>query len=502
MPDRRRPNIVLIMTDQQRADFTADAGFPFDTMPFVDGLGREGTRFDRAYTPMPTCTPARTSLMTGRFPKATRVKQNWAPAEHVVFEKDLPQVLRESGYSVNIAGKNHSYLTAADFDFHAGGYSHTNGPEQGRTAEQEAFDEWLFKLDHRVSDQPSPFPLETQLCHRIVDDAIECVDGRGEKPFFLWLSLPEPHNPYQVPDPYYSMFDPDQMPERSGDPAEAEARGGHWKWLRDLFQDKRPQYDGEWRRYRAVYAGMLRMLDDQIARFVGHLKENGLYDDTILIFVSDHGDYVGDHGLQRKGVGLPECLTRVPMILRGPGIEASRNAEDFVSLVDLMPTLCDAIDAPIPFGVQGRSLWPMLCGQSYPKAEFDSIYAELGIGGPPWGAEERPPLHFDYDTPVIDELNAVTQSGNTKMVRKGRWKAVYGAPGGGELYDLDTDPGELRNLFDDPAHAAPKAEMLEVLLRWTIRTEDPLPRIKYVPKTVEKGWQWTSSPASQDLPHD
>lgn len=483
-----KPNIVLIMTDQQRADFFASEGFPVDTMPFVDALGRSGARFSKAYTPMPTCTPARSSMLTGRFPKASRVKQNWSPAESITFTKDMPGMLRDAGYSVNLAGKNHSYLDADAFDFHGGPYSHTHGPAERASAGEQAFDQFLFDLDHSVAAQATPFPLESQLCYRIVSDAITCVDANRDKPFFLWLSLPEPHNPYQAPEPYYSMFAPDQMPERLGSPQSSAARGGHWQWLQTLFEDKRPGYDADWRKYRAVYAGMLAMIDDQVARFVDHLKASGQFDNTILIFLSDHGDYAGDHGLQRKGAGLPECLVRVPLIIRGPGIEPGLNETDFVSLVDIFPTLCEALDQDIPFGVQGRSLWPMLTGAPYPSAEFNSIYAELGIGSLPYGADEHPELHFPYAGPVIDELNSVTQSGNLKMARKGRWKLLFDAMGVGQLYDLDADPGELDNLYGRPEHEAAQRDMLQTLLTWCIRTEDSLPRAMYLPKIAAHGW--------------
>src|SRR5690606_15068047 len=126
----------------------------------------------------------------------------------------------------------------------------------------------------------------------------------------------------------------------------------------------------------------------------------------------------------------------------------------------IMPTICEIIGAEIPFGCQGRSLWPLLSGADYPAAEFSSIYAELGFGSLPYDTDERPPLHFGYEGRTYDELNSVTQSGNTKMVRKGNWKLLYDVTGKGELYDLASDPGELDNLFADPAHAATKAAML------------------------------------------
>ena len=482
------PNIVLIMTDQQRADFSRADGFPLDTTPFVDALGRRGARFTRAYTPMPTCAPARCSLLTGRYPKATRVREN-SGVGNISAPTDLPRTLREAGYSINLAGKNHTYLGPDDFDF-SSSYMHLGGGrEETKTDEERALDAWLKDLDHGVSPVATPFPLECQPPWRIVRDAIECVEACDERPFFLWLSFPEPHNPYQVPEPYFGLFPEETIPVRRAGPEAAEAKGGKWRWLRELVEEKRPGYDADWRRYRATYCGMLRLIDDQIRRFVAYLEAQDLLDSTLLIVCSDHGDYAGDYGLQRKGVGLPECLTRVPLVVAGPGVVAQdAPREECVSLVDLFPTICEAIGAPVPHGVQGRSLWPILTGAPFPAAEFRSAYAELGIGGLHYGPDERPPLHFPYSGPSFDELNSVTQSGNLKMVRQGDWKLIFDAEGHGELYNLADDPGELRDRFADPACRDVRLSLAEELLRWTIRTEDDLPGGRYLPKRAARNW--------------
>jgi hypothetical protein len=401
----------------------------------------------------------------------------------------LTGVLREWGYSINLAGKNHSHLGREGFDFYAAPYWHEGGPPERTTPEQRRFDEWLGALDHGVSQKPTPFSLEHQLPYRIVSDAIECVEARSERPFFLWLSFPEPHNPYQVPEPYFSMFPEEEVSERIAGPEAAEAKGEKWRWLRRLIEDKRPGYDQYWRRYRANYCGMIRLIDDQIRRFVDYLEEGGLLENTLLVFVSDHGDYAGDYGLQRKGVGMPECLVRVPLIFRVPGVQKAHNSDDLVSLVDVMPTLCEMVGMKIPYGVQGRSLWPMLTGGEYPKEEFESVYAELGFGGLPYGEEERPSLHFSYEGPTFDELNSVTMSGDLKTVCKGRWKLLYGSMGCGELYDLEEDPGELNDLFEEPSFCQVRLEMIEELLRWTIRSEDDLPTANYTPKQAEHNWR-------------
>ncbi len=289
------------------------------------------------------------------------------------------------------------------------------------------------------------------------------------------------------------MFPEDEVPDRFAGPEACDAKGPKWRWEREMIETVLPGYDEYWRRYRANYCGMIRLIDDEVRRLIEHLESQGLMDDTILIFTSDHGDYAGDYGLQRKGVEMPECLVHVPLIIAGPGVEPMRLSEEFVSLVDLMPTLCEALGEQLPFGAQGRSLWPMLAGDDYPKEEFRSVYAECGFGGLPYDEDETPPLHFPIEEGSkhflgYDELNSHTQSGNLKMVRMGKWKLLYDVAGAGQLYDVENDPGELNNRYDDPDLTQIRQLMLEELLRWTIRTDDDLPGAKYVPKRAERNW--------------
>ncbi|HVX43378.1 MAG TPA: sulfatase-like hydrolase/transferase [Mycobacteriales bacterium] len=477
-----QPNIVLLMTDQQRHDFTAAAGFPVDTMPFLDGLGRSGTRMRNAYTTAPVCVPARTSLLTGRFPSAHGVRQNHAQ-DQVVRGEDLLDVLSAAGYALHFAGKPHVYRRAESYDTYGGPYFHERGPD--RTDTEREFSEWLRSIDHGPSLEPTPFPLEVQFPYRIVDDAITALDNRDDRPFFLWASMPEPHNPYQVPEPYFSMF-PD-IPERAVGPEGADLKGGDFAWLKGVVEEKRPGYDKLVDRYRANYCGMLRLIDDQLRRLVEHVR--AIAPNTIFVFLSDHGDYTGEYGLQRKGAGLPEILVRVPFLISGPGIESGVERDEFMSLADLFPTLCELAGQPIPAGVQGRSLAPMLRGEEFPVAEFDSIYVEGGFGGLPYSVDERPELHFSYDGTKYDELNSVTQSGTTRMVRKGRWKLVYDVLGRGQIYDVEEDPMELDNRWDDPEVGGVRSQLLETLALWCLRVDDDLPVTKaYTLKRPPHNW--------------
>ena len=245
MPDR--PNIVLIMTDQQRADLCAREGYPLDTTPTLDRLASQGTWFDRAYTVAPVCAPARISTLTGRYPSATRVRSNHN-VEDATYQADLVDVLRAQGYATAMVGKNHSHLTPQRVD-HWFPLGHSGGHNQpGRTAEEKAFDTFLHNLHHRAHMEPTPFPLECQGPYRAVSDAVQWIDGLAKggsagQPFFLWLTFAEPHNPYQVPEPYFSMFPVGSLPPTLSDERALADKGFKYQFTWDLGHRGFPDYD-------------------------------------------------------------------------------------------------------------------------------------------------------------------------------------------------------------------------------------------------------------------
>ena len=487
-----RPNIVVIMTDQQRADHAAREGFALDTTPCLDGLARDGAWFNRAWTPVPACLPARISFLTGRFPSATRVRCNQQPAKPL-YDQDLPELMRAAGYRTALCGKNHSHLSPDSMDYWSP-YGHGGGSGDGRTPDEEAFDAYLKELHHRADFHPAPGGLECQVPYRATRDAMRWIESLGGEPFFLWLSFPEPHNPYQVPEAYFDLFPPDELPPLATPPEAWREKGFKWQHCRRIGERAFPDYDEQLVRARSNYCGMLRLIDDQVARFVKFLDGQGLRDDTLLIFVSDHGDFVGEYGLVRKGPETPDVLMRVPCLFNGPGIVASEVPRpEHVSLVDLLPTIAEAVGQPLPAGCQGRSLWPLLTGQESPAEEFASVYGEQGMGG----------LHYINDTELVDPtddglqdgvsfdcLNSRTQSGTLRTVRKGDWKLDFDMQGHGQLYCLADDPYELLNRYGDPAVADVEREMLAELLAWTLRVADPLPLPvrRYALKTDPHGW--------------
>ncbi len=487
-----QPNVIIIMTDQQRADLSKREGFPLDTTPFLDELARQGIWFNRAYCTMPACGPSRVSMLTGRYPSATRVRTNHNLPD-VLYTKDLFAVFREQGYQTALIGKNHTYLTAGDVDFWYDA-NHLSAEDDQTNPDYQAFHEFMRSTHFQAALAATPFPLEVQFPYRIVSKAQEWVKKqRDNAPFFLWLSFPEPHNPYQVPEPYYSLFPPETLPPTLTDESALPTKGFKYEWCRDSFEKAFPDFAEHLPRARANYLGLLRLLDDQVKRFVTYLEETGLRENTIILFLSDHGDFVGEYGLMRKGPELPEVLTRIPFSICGPGIAPQATPhEAHISIADMLPTLCDAIGAPLPDGVQGRSFWPLLTGQPYSVTEFQSAYAEHGFGGEyyDWNDDLNPADDGRIDSPddvmwgSYDCLNSWTQAGQLRMVRKGDWKLTWDMEGTGKLYHLTDDPVEMNNLFAQSEHAAIQQELMAELLTWLVRTQDPLPlpRKRYVMK--------------------
>lgn len=473
-----RPNIIFIVADQRHYGLSKATGYPLDTSPTLDGMQKDGIGFERNYCTTPLCVPSRVSMLTGRWPEATHVRMN-LQANEAYFEKDLYQVAKSQGYRTALTGKNHTYLKKESLDvwreyMHEGGRNDANAP-----ANVKKFEAWLKGLHFNVAEEPSPYPLSTQIPYRIVSDAISFIDDTGKQPFLLQVGFPEPHDPEQVPAPYWNMFPPESVPGRCAGPEALSKMGPRAQWEYRLQQDNFPDTEKQWRRYKSNYLGALRMIDDQIKRLKEHLEAKDLMKRTLIVFTSDHGDYLMDYGLARKGVGLYEDLTHTPQIWWGYGITPHSNAlEAFTSMADLMPTLCEVMGAEIPHGVQGRSLWPILRGEDFPREEFRSIYAGVGVGGLYYEDSDEIPTSIAHDQArdgSWDELNKVTQSGNQKMVRMGEWKLVYDMMGYGQLYNLRTDPCELKNLFGRPEHAREQADLMAELAMWMIRVQDSLP---------------------------
>ena len=258
----------------------------------------------------------------------------------------------------------------------------------------------------------------------------------------MQVSIPEPHDPDQVPAPYWNMFPPESIPARCAGPEKLPVLGFRAQWEYRMQQDASPETEPLWRRYLSNYMGAFRMIDDQVERLVHHLAAKGLMEKTVVVFTSDHGDSLMNFGIAHKGLDVRETVTHTPQIWYGCGVKPTGVGDQiFTSIADLMPTLCEVMGADIPHGVQGRSLWPLLRGETYPSEEFRSVYASLGVGGLYYEEADHVSLTVGQDPrgASFDELNKVTVSGNQKMLRMGDFKLAYDMMGYGQLYNLRSD---------------------------------------------------------------
>lgn len=447
---RRRPHVVLVHVDQWRADCLSAAGHPVVATPFLDSLAGNGVRFDRAYAPSPTCVPSRTSMLTGLVPSRTR-RVGYVDGVRLDVAPTLADAFRAGGYQTKAIGKMHVApdRNRAGFDdvtLH-NGYCHDS---RLRSTTVDFTDDYVPWLRRRTGDptadvidlgqdpnavpaRPWEGPEALHPANFVVTQAVEWLYRRDpDAPFLLYLSFAGPHAPYTPPAWAFDRY--------LDSPAADGYRPADGNW-RHLWQDRRAdhepdahvaEYDAETaRRARAGYFGNMTHIDAQLARLYAALREFGLAYDTYLVFTSDHGEMLGDHGMWRKGYPY-EASAGVPLLVAGPGVDGGRVRHDLVTLEDLMPTLLDLADVPVPGGLDGRS------------------HAARILGEP-----DTTPVHrVVHGEHVIFGLSL-------QWLRTPRWTYVWRSSDGVEqLFDATGD-GERTDLARDPAPG--HAEVLAAL---------------------------------------
>ncbi|WP_231928195.1 arylsulfatase [Devriesea agamarum] len=451
---KERPNIVLICVDQMRADAISALGHPVVRTPWLDALAQSGVVFEHAYSATPTCVPARVGLLTGqsqeRHGRYGYREQVPFPDAHPVT---MPGVLREHGYQTQAIGKMHVFpeRSRCGFDdvrlhdgfLHVGrryGHRHLTAHDDYLTwlraqpgmAGVDINDDGVGcnSLVARPFDKPEAYHPTTWA----VTEAINWLDRRDVScPFFLYLSFHRPHAPFDPPGWALDQY--------LGSPLPKPPIG---QWVHDLagFRTDHDaeaqfgrQHEDVHRRAVAGYYGNITHIDHQIGRFLEALGDHQLAEDTVILFVSDHGDMMGDHYMYRKSVGY-EGSARVPLIMsvpprwqprlaQGNHVQPGLRCREVVELRDIMPTVLDLARAEIPESVDGRSLLPLVTGGD----------------APPW----REDLHGEH---VIDHFGCRE---SMHWIRTRRHKFCWFSGSGREqLFDLDSDPQELNDLVTAP----------------------------------------------------
>jgi arylsulfatase len=441
-----RPNILLLMTDQHRADALGAAGNPVIRTPHLDRLAAEGVRFRHAYSSTPTCTPARAALLTGQSPWSHGMLGYGAVAER--YRLEMPRLLRDAGYFTTGIGKMHWTPERALHGFHQTILdAHT--PMEGHFAgERGAAHTNEFRSDYEgwfYTQAPGLNPYRTGLSwndyrarayalpeslHPTVwtgDTAVRFLESyQRPEPFFLKVSFIRPHSPYDPPQRFLRLYDDAAIPG---------AQVGQWaaRYAGRSDSGNEP-WHGDFglrqvRESRQGYYGSVSHVDEQVGRILDALAARKLLDETLILMTADHGDMLGDHHLWRKSYAY-EPSARIPMIVRWPeGLISSRRGvalDHPVEIRDVLPTLLDAAGAAVPETVEGRSL---LNAIRRPDAEWRAWID----------------LEHDVCYSPDNHWNAATD---------GRQKYIFHARTGEEqFFDLVSDPAELHDLASDASRA-------------------------------------------------
>lgn len=463
----KRPNILWYCTDQQRFDTIRALGNQHINTPRLDEFVSQSVSFTHAYCQSPICTPSRASFMTGMYPSAVSVTGNGNPVFPEHYEDRLiSHALAKDGYDCGLIGKLH-LATAFDAQeqrvndgYRYFQYSHDHGKPNAFGHE---YADWVREqgenpaeiLNQRVVVQKPKkktghFPEPTPDCDNIpphlhqtywcTEKTIEFIkkNRRKDQPWMLNINPFDPHPGFDAPWEYYRRYDPDSLPGPYFQDSDISFQDKLTKAGID-FQSQATQpseFDGN--HIQASYYAMIEQVDHEFGRILDFLDTEGLRENTIIIFTSDHGEALGDHGLVQKGCRFYEGLARVPLIISSPtNFLKNVQSDALVELLDIVPTLYDVLGIEVPYYVQGRSLAPLLRGDAPPNKHRDAVRSEF------FGALSTP-----------DQTHAT-------MYRERSWKlVVYHQKGICELYNLDNDPWEHHDLSDVPDYQDIKWELM------------------------------------------
>jgi arylsulfatase A-like enzyme len=492
----KRPNILLVTADQFRGDCLHCDGNKLINTPNYDNLAMDGMRFKRAYTPNPICVPGRASIITGNYSHKCTGSKNNSGAIHDDQIK-LPQLLAENGYETYASGKLH-YLPYT----HPGkpdtlnGFQHAALAESGRILRLfdpkaelsgvEAYVDYLktvgwggYSRGHGIGNNDihpaaSPLPEEHHVDAWVATQALDYLEYHKEnhknKAFFLNVGFPKPHSPYDPPHPWDTMYDPREMPmpfiNRDG-------KGRNPYGYFNAVTHGIPYFSPETiQNIRSHYYGLISFQDKQFGRLVKYLKDNDLYVNTIIIFIADHGDMLGDFGWFFKCV-MNEGSCRIPFIVSYPnGIKNNQASDEFVGLQDILPTVASLVGIELGKDVDGIDLTSLLQNKTFSGRDYIISYSR--------------------ESPY-----------QTYMVRSDCWKYIYTeANATEELYDMNNDPTEEWNLIDKVEMKTTIDEHRKNMINWAKKNGDSaifdngkllateVDTLKFDFTANSMGWRW------------
>ncbi|MBO9607145.1 MAG: sulfatase-like hydrolase/transferase [Paenibacillaceae bacterium] len=441
-------NLLFITTDQQRQDSLPCYGLPFIRTPHLDRLAAEGTTFDQCYVPAPLCVPCRAAIMSGYYPSSVGTLKNDTWLEPNV--PTWPELIGQAGYRTAGIGKMHfapwDILNGFDERIVCEDKRHSYIPDDHAQFLQKHGLERPHPADfpnyYETNGAPVyPYDKRFHPDAYIADQAAEWLDRNGDSPFAVWVSFVGPHDPYDPPAELASMYEHEAIPEPLPVPDDLEDKVAirqqrtfsnslHNSMFRIDPLNTTPE---QFRTWRSHYYANISLIDEGVGKILETLERKGILDNTTIVFTSDHGDALGDHGTVYKGF-FYESMVKVPLIVRGPDVPASLRVGELVGTLDLIPYFFETCGVEAPSDLPGRSIRGLL-----DRSE-----------------EERRPY-------VFSELD------NRAMVREERYKYIFYSSGEKELYDLASDPHEMINLANressrdvvDRLHQALALHMME-----------------------------------------
>ncbi len=473
-------NLLFIIADQWRADSLGCAGNPVVQTPNLDRLAREGARFEKCFVQTAPCGPSRMCIYTGRYLCSHRAVHNKTPL--IDAEDNLGFWLREGGHDPHLLGYNDYAVdprTLPKDDPRTQGLSYDNvlpgfativyheydSPEYFEYLRAKRYPEWLLSHksvhkpnvpddgpgDHLSLRYPAHYTVEDSEVRFLTNKAIEHVKALRDSGWVLNVNYIKPHPPRICSAPFNDMYDPTDMPDPVRDESELTSEHPYQKLM---HRAPELESDRDLQETRANYYGMITEVDASIGLLFDALDETGQWDDTLIVFSSDHGEYLGDHYLTGKG-HIYDAGMRVPLIIRDPSAEADSTRGEtlsgFAESVDITPTILELMGQTVPDRVQGESLASQLRGQD------GNTKTEIHY--------EKDFRHIDGVDPdqcllwvIRDEIYKYVQFTDPTMPPM--------------LFDLASDPGELENLADSPDHLGVVSEYCQRLLRWRMRHED------------------------------
>ena len=475
----RRPNILFIFTDQQRADTMACYGNDMIHAPNLNALADGSFVFENGYVSSPICTPSRSTIMTGLWPHVSGcLKNNIRLEESVPTIADLlppeyhtgyygkwhlgNEVIRQHGFDewVSIEDQYREYYTDEEHLSVFSDYHHFL-VERGHAPDKESEGAMVFSRGYAAA-----LPEELTKATFLGDRAAEFIHRNKDRPFALYVNIFEPHPPYD--GPFNDMYDPWSIPVPDSFMKNPPANASLMHRMRAEESLAGQGFDGDsaeplseeyWRALIARYWGMVTLVDKAVGTMTRALEEAGVADNTIVVYSSEHGDQLGEHNVVQKAVFYEQSV-KVPMLMRVPWLSDGSRVPGRYSHVDTVPTLLDLVGADLPDHLQGESRVPVLKGEETLEGNDVIIdWTGRNVG--------------DEASPSIQDVP------HRILISHDGWKLSLAEGDQGELYDLNGDPTESVNLFDDPSHRERVADMASRIRAWQRANDDtaPLPEV-------------------------